>query len=402
MSVKLPTVQWLRLAAVVLFVLSIGAAVLDLLALGELRRTHPETTDWITQAAAPGVVALLIGAAGACVLLGISQVLSSLASLATQLRAERGGPMTPEISTRALDQLSEAVEALTRQMRSGATDTGASHAPDAAGLPPASTLNERLLERAVFLLEELRETSLLNETQRAERLSQLVHRRKHAALLDVSRLLQQGQWAKAEHLLSALEKQHPGEPDVVDARSALEVSRGAVERQTLADTRARAEDLMAVGSWDQALEMVQSLVDNFPSNADARVMLARVSRERDLFRESTVQRLYEEAKYELERRNWRRALGAVQKLTERYPDHSKTNKLRPQFRTIQDNAEIEERQETESRIRELVQAKRFADAIALSEDLLRRFPKSPQADAISELLPKMRELAVQHEAGAIR
>ena len=403
MSVKIPAFNALRGSAVVVLVFSIGAVVVDLLVAGEIRRVSPDDPAWLTDALSPALLKLLVGVASACVLLGLAALVRALASVAEQRRVEAGGTGASDVSTRALDDLTESVNTLTRQLDARDSDRLVSPGDTAQSpLPQASSLNEKLLERMVFLLEEMRETSMMDEAQRRERLLALFQRRKHASLADISRHVHHEEWARADQLLLQLERQHPGDTELVEARSVLEVARGAAERRTLELVRGKVEDDMAVGSWDQALNDIRQFALNFPANSDGRTLLARVTRERELFRESTVQRFYEEAKYELERRNWRRALSAVQKLSERYPDHAKTQKLRPQFRTIQENAEIEERQEMESRIRELVQGKRFSDAIALSEDLLRRFPKSPQADAIEELLPKMRDLAIQHEADAIK
>lgn len=39
----------------------------------------------------------------------------------------------------------------------------------------------------------------------------------------------------------------------------------------------------------------------------------------------------------------------------------------------------------------LINARQFAEAADLSEDLLQRFPDSPQAAYLTELLPKLRE-----------
>ena len=84
----------------------------------------------------------------------------------------------------------------------------------------------------------------------------------------------------------------------------------------------------------------------------------------------------------------------------RVPGHRRSAAIRPQLKTIRENAEIEERQEQERRIQELIRAKQIPEAIDLAEDLLRRFPNSPQADSLQKLLPKMRELAIGGEAEA--
>ena len=44
-----------------------------------------------------------------------------------------------------------------------------------------------------------------------------------------------------------------------------------------------------------------------------------------------------------------------------------------------------------------MRGKRFGEAIKLAENLLERFPRSPQAESLGQLLPKMRELAIQQD-----
>jgi outer membrane protein assembly factor BamD (BamD/ComL family) len=95
----------------------------------------------------------------------------------------------------------------------------------------------------------------------------------------------------------------------------------------------------------------------------------------------------------VEDHKWRAALEGVQNYLQRFPDHPRAVKIRQQLRVIQKNAEIEERHEQEERIRALINSRQFAEAADLSEDLLQRFPDSPQATYLSELLPKLRARA---------
>jgi hypothetical protein len=67
-------------------------------------------------------------------------------------------------------------------------------------------------------------------------------------------------------------------------------------------------------------------------------------------------------------------------------------------RTIQKNAEIEERHEQEDRIRELAKAGRFAESADLCQELLARFPDAPQAPSLRNLLPRLRERSAMAEA----
>ena len=82
---------------------------------------------------------------------------------------------------------------------------------------------------------------------------------------------------------------------------------------------------------------------------------------------------------------------------DQFPGHRRAANIREQLATIAENAEIEERQELERSIQDLVRAKQFAEAIDLAEQLLDRFPASPQAESLQKLLPKMRELAIGRE-----
>jgi hypothetical protein len=47
-----------------------------------------------------------------------------------------------------------------------------------------------------------------------------------------------------------------------------------------------------------------------------------------------------------------------------------------------------------------VKNRRFAEAVAVAEEVVRRFPDSPQANALEERLPHLRELAEHGGNGA--
>jgi hypothetical protein len=224
--------------------------------------------------------------------------------------------------------------------------------PAAPSAAPTSQLDPQAFNRIVELLHELRDLSLLSEDDRRQRLAEL-HKRQESA----------------------------------DAES-FEKLRGQVE------------DLMSMSSWDQAHQLAKSFADQHPGDSNGQALLARVIRERDNLRDNTAQRMYEEVKRAVEHRQWRGAMAAAQRLFERFPGHPRAEKIRRQFKLIQDNAEIEVRQEQEQQIQDLIRNKRLPEAIALAEDLLKRFPLSPQAEAVEEMLPRLRDLAAGAELEA--
>lgn len=273
-------------------------------------------------------------------------------------------------------------------------------APAATPTAPAPALTDTLqpqVERVIALLEEMREVSLLDESQRQERLRQYMEHRRQITLQQIVWLLQQNHWARADQMLSLLKQQFPDDAQTQQVQRMLDEARASAQAATFRAVKGEVEELLAISSWDHALHAVQRFQADFPGHPDGQQLLARVTRERDLFRESTVQRLFDEVRRDVERRNWRLAQSAAQRLIERFPEHHRTQQIRLQMRVIQDNAEIEERQEQEAQIQELVRNKQFREAIELGEQMMRRYPLSPQADQLETLLPKLHDLAVQEE-----
>jgi len=170
---------------------------------------------------------------------------------------------------------------------------------------------------------------------------------------------------------------------------------------SLDKARARVDDLMALSNWELALAIATTFAAENPDDSDAQWLRQRVTREFEIYREGSVRRLYDQIKEELERMKYRRALSIARRLLEKFPEHKKSEKIRRQLPTILENAEIEERQEEEQRIQSFIKPKRFADAVELGEALLAKYPMSPQASSLEEMLPRLRELAIEQEADAL-
>jgi outer membrane protein assembly factor BamD (BamD/ComL family) len=289
-----------------------------------------------------------------------------------------------------IEKLRQAFE----QSRSTKNETDENSSAGWAG--PAND-SPTLLRQMLGMLEEVRELVHLNDSQRQERFAEAQRHRRNFLASDVQTMLDRGDWSAAEKSLADLEGEYPGDNVLVDLRRQLSAGRGENEQKTLIETRERVEDLMAVSSWDQAFAQASRFVSNFPGNVEGKQLLDRVTLEREAYVETTSNRLYEEIKSDIARRHWRRALAGATRLLERSPGHRRSAMIRPQLKTIQQNAEIEERQEQERTIQELIRAKRFPEAIDRAEVLLETFPNSPQAESLQKLLPKMKELAIGSE-----
>jgi outer membrane protein assembly factor BamD (BamD/ComL family) len=257
------------------------------------------------------------------------------------------------------------------------------------------------LERLVKLMEEMKDLSMLDETQRQTRRKQTMLRRKNSRLEEVASLIEQGNWVQADALLHLLESLHPGDADVLVHRNQMDDARIMHQANEWDQLTQQVNDLLALSQYSEAVDGVSQFLERYPTHIEAQQILQRVRQEQRIYIENTSGRLYDEIKSAVENRQWRTALDGIQQFLERFPDNIRADKIRRQIRVIQKNAEIEERHEQEDRIKELINEKRFTEAADLSEDLLSRFPDSPQAAYLSDLLPKLREKSTMEEEGAI-
>jgi tetratricopeptide (TPR) repeat protein len=266
---------------------------------------------------------------------------------------------------------------------------------EAIPLPPLPSFSNDSLQPIHRAIAELRDLSLLTDTQRHERAQQIREQQKLAEIRHAILCIERRQWSQAQQILRNLEGLFPGDHAVARTQDDFERARSSAEAQAMSVAEGNIESEMSLGHWDQALAAANELAANFPGNAQAINMLTRVQREQSIFTETTVSRWLDEIRHSTERREWRKALASSQRLLEKFPAHPKSERIRLQFKTIQDNAEIEERQQQEVRIGELIRSRRFGEAIQLGEDLLHRFPMSPQAEAMEKLLPRIKQLAIE-------
>jgi hypothetical protein len=296
-----------------------------------------------------------------------------------------------------LEEVSDRVAKLRPQGPGGAI---APAAPQQA-LPTDSPVVIGALENILRQLEDVRALASLTDDQRRDRHLVVAEELKLRRQREAVEAIDARAWSRADKLLAALEREYPHDGQIAHLRMQFSYSRQEIEARTIAKIAETIEEYMSVSSWDQAYSTARRLSDDFPANTVAGDLLQRVIAGRDLHQDSSAQGLFREIRRHVEQRAWRSALTLATRMLESYPDHRRTEQIRQQFQTIQDNAEIEERQEMEVRIQELVHDGRFDEATALGEELMRRFPASPQAESLEELLPRIRDLAAeQHNAVA--
>jgi tetratricopeptide (TPR) repeat protein len=275
-------------------------------------------------------------------------------------------------------------------------------APPAASVRPAPTaaaneaesVERRLLRDILAQLRELNENLLLTPEQRV---SKWRHQRELLARRlteQVERAIEAGEFSRAEGHLAALERDLPERADHARSLRArlVEVRDGA----KLAEIEARSRevcDLMAVSSFDRAEAVARELRDKYPDEADVIELLQRVRREGEKFTSERRDRLYREVERLAEARQWRAALDAARQFLGAFPDGVSADALRAMMPTIEDNARIEEVREIRDHIRDLIERRRYAEALEAAEDVIRRFPDTRAAGELKEQLGRLRGLS---------
>jgi uncharacterized protein YoaH (UPF0181 family) len=337
----------------------------------------------------PLSLARLVRVAGpAFGLLAVAWTLASVLWLIAQGPAETSAG----IDKQALLALEQRIAELQQQVLQSQQQRGAAGPASAAELTPNALGEEVLAE-----LREVRALLLMSEPQRQAVIAQMAAQRRDELVRDTRSAIEQRRWSQARENLAALRQEYAADAEIEALETSFNSAQAALEQETAAQAVAQIEDLMAMGQWEQALERAQAFAAEFASSPQAQAMVARVTRERDLHVDVVTRQLWDEVKRQAERRMWRKALAAARRLSEQYSAHKLAQRVQQQLPTLEENAQIEERQEQEDHIHSLVGRKRYAEAIELAEQLMDKYPSSPQALTLRDLLPKLREKVLEEE-----
>ncbi len=271
-----------------------------------------------------------------------------------------------------------------------------------ASMPPAregpadgtGSAERQLLREILAQLRELNENLLLTPEQRH---SKRRHQREELARRfaeQVEQAIDAGEFSLAEQHLAAFAEQLPEEADHLRRLQVrlIEVRDGAKLAEIEARTR-EVCDLMAVSSFERAEAVARELRDRYPDEPAVIELLQRVRREGEMFLRERRDRLYKEVERLAEARQWRAALDAARQFLEAFPDGVNGDALRAMMPTIEDNARIEEVREIRDHIRDLIERRRYAEALEAAEDVIQRFPDTRAAAELKEQLNRLRELS---------
>jgi hypothetical protein len=292
-----------------------------------------------------------------------------------------------------LHRLDEIRDLLARGEQASAADAGG-HAGGHADSGPRSLENLNAgIEELISLTREVRDVSLLSENDRARRVQ--VQGRALLAVLqqEIPALLQNHQWVEARRRIQHARERFPvlDEWDQLDQQ--IENMRGNVEARDVEGATRQVNDLAALGAWERATGVVRELLERHPNSPKVQELARRVSIQREKADAEQRARLMAQAQEAVNEREWNRALTLANDLLRRYPRSLEADALRQQLATLTENAEIQTRQQMESDFREQMKQRQYSSALRLANELLERYPNSPQAEALRGQLPRLQQLA---------
>lgn len=265
-------------------------------------------------------------------------------------------------------------------------------APRPARAPEPATTAPRFDE----VLEQLRELNvnvLLTERERRAKRERLTAREAEGVAGEVERHLASGELAAAGEQLDRLVRVAPDYEGLDALRERIERARADAEAADVEQATRRVEDLMATGSFDEALTVADELLDRHRSAPAAIALLDRVRRERRALENERREQMYAKVQKAASARRWREAMAAAREFLHAYTEGHEADAVRAQWETITDNARIEEVRELRDRIRDLIDRRRFAEAVELARDLVGRFPDTAAAQELRGQLARLEALA---------
>ena len=112
-----------------------------------------------------------------------------------------------------------------------------------------------------------------------------------------------------------------------------------------------------------------------------------------MFHEERRDRMYNEVARLAEARQWRQALKAARLYLQTFPFGAGADAVGAMLTTMEDNARIEEVRELRDHIRDLLERRRYAEAVKCAGDVIGRFPDTRAAEELGQQMNRLRELA---------
>jgi eukaryotic-like serine/threonine-protein kinase len=184
-------------------------------------------------------------------------------------------------------------------------------------------------------------------------------------ITEAGKLLGARQYKECAAFLAGLEKQFPGDREILVLQKSVQEEQAAQEKQQRIE---EARSLLAARRFDDCSAFLVALEKSFP--ADEQILTLKKALAEDRSTQKRLQGL-EQARNFLASKNYEQSLAALASLQQEFPDDDETQRLLESTRKEQ--AE-QRKQETLAKARNLLAARHYEDSIALLTSLQAEFP----------------------------
>lgn len=299
-----------------------------------------------------------------------------------------GGALLLGAVAELIRKLDEALEALRLGGGAGTSSDG--------GIDPHTQTARRMLvslDELGRVMREVRDVTLLDDAQRAQRLAIQGEQAVEQLQREVPALLNEHGWVEARRRVQQARERFPGLSAWDGLEAKIEEVRASVEARDVEAAKRQIQDLSALGAWERARDVIRDLLDRHPGCKAAQDLAVWVKRERQKAEAEARARLMAQAQDAARRREWGEALQLANVIVREYPHSPEADALRQQLPTLTENAEIQTRQRMEAEVRELLHEHRYEEAVRIARAIVEQYPKSPQAAVLREQLPRLEQKA---------
>jgi len=253
-------------------------------------------------------------------------------------------------------------------------------------------------DEILLIVRDARDNTLLTEEQRREKAIRVEQQAFTEATARVEKLSADGDFARAAQIVGEMGERFPGRPALQQMSAQIARRRDERESADVHEFTRRVEEFINISAWDRARGTSEELRRRYPKSSAADQLDARIEREFQLYEDAQRRQMYAEIERYVSRRRWNEALAAAETFIERFPHRSESDALRIQLSTLANNAEVSARQDMDAEITELARRGQYAEAESLADQLIRRWPDSPQAEILRSQLDRLHELATNPKA----
>ncbi len=247
------------------------------------------------------------------------------------------------------------------------------------------------VDELVVLLREVRDISLLSEPQRQLRLTAQGRAAIELLQHEVPLLLREHNWIEARRRVQEVRERFPSFAECDALEQQIERMREQVESQDVEVAERQIDDLKALGAWERVGEVCNDLLHRHPQSQRVLGLVQKVRAQKSTMDAQARARLMAEAQDASNKREWRTALGVANQLIQRFPRTPEAQALLLQLPILRENAEIQERQRVEHEFRDALKDHRYQDALRAARELIDQYPNSPQAEFLRQQIPKLEE-----------